>query len=164
MNPFSISQQTPAQADLDVLLDICFGPGRLARTAERLRENNQPITAYGHCATGDSGLLGAVSFWPIKIGDAAALLLGPLAVHPDMQGRGLGMALMQAALQTIDETRFAIVLLVGDLPYYERAGFTIAPTQIVMPGPVDPQRLLVRGAGDLCAALAGSVRPAPELC
>lgn len=164
MNPFTVSQQSPAQADLDTLLDICFGPGRLTRTAERLRENNQPITAYTHCATGDEGLLGAVSFWPIKIGDVAALLLGPLAVHPDMQGRGLGMALMQAALQTIDEARFPVVLLVGDLPYYERAGFAVAPTDIVMPGPVDPERLLVRGPNDLCAALAGAVRPAPELC
>ncbi len=36
------------------------------------------------------------------------------------------------------------MVLVGDEPYYGRAGFTRVPNgRIVMPGPVDPDRLLV---------------------
>ena len=103
-------------------------------------------------------------FWPIAIEDTAGLLLGPLAVHPDMQGQGVGLALMQDALAAIDENLFAFTLLVGDLPYYQKGGFAIAAPGVKLPGPVDPQRLLVRGEAKLCAALSGMVRRAPELC
>ena len=38
---------------------------------------------------------------------------------------------------------FALVLLVGDMPYYGRFGFApVPPGQITLPGPVDPARLL----------------------
>jgi predicted N-acetyltransferase YhbS len=34
---------------------------------------------------------------------------------------------------------------VGDLPYYERFGFVnVPPGQIILPGPVNPRRLLAR--------------------
>ena len=38
----------------------------------------------------------------------------------------------------------ALIVLVGDEPYYARLGFRRIPRgQIVLPGPVDPDRLLV---------------------
>jgi predicted N-acetyltransferase YhbS len=41
------------------------------------------------------------------------------------------------------ELGYRLVILVGDLPYYARAGFTVAPHgYIALPGPVDPARLL----------------------
>lgn len=177
----------PDSAALDALLDLCFGPGRLARTAERLREGNVAVPECHFCAQNtDGSLLGSISFWPVCIGDSPALLLGPLAVHPSHQGLGLGEQLMQKGLAAIDKARFPFVLLVGDLPYYERVGFQVAPRAVRLPGPVDPSRLLVKGmspdkseadspkadsAEDCltdcvtdCANLAGLVRPAPELC
>ena len=37
----------------------------------------------------------------------------------------------------------ALVILVGDAPYYGRFGFkAVAPGQIVFPGPVNPTRIL----------------------
>lgn len=164
MTQFDITAAAPDAAALTELLDACFGPGRLARTAERLREGNRPIAGLSHCVTQDGRLSAAISFWPLRIGAAPALLLGPLAVHPDMQGQGVGRQLMQHALSALDEARFPVVLLVGDLPYYEKAGFKIAPAAVHMPGPVDPARLLVRGADTACDRLAGPVRPAPDLC
>ena len=165
MNEFDISQAEPSADELSVLLDTSFGPGRLARTAERLREANQPVSAYWFCARHSDGkLLGTISYWPIRIGEAAGLLLGPLAVHPDLQGQGVGQDLMRASLAVIDISRFAFTLLVGDLPYYERVGFTTAPALVSLPGPVDPARLLVLGDAAICADLSGMVRPAPELC
>jgi predicted N-acetyltransferase YhbS len=50
------------------------------------------------------------------------------------------------------------------LPYYQKAEFSVAPRALHLPGPVDPQRLLLRGEAKLCAALSGMVRRAPELC
>jgi predicted N-acetyltransferase YhbS len=57
------------------------------------------------------------------------------------------------------------VLLVGDAPFYSRAGFKAIPKgQVMMPGPVDPARLLVHelvpGAFD---GVAGTVKPEWEL-
>lgn len=169
MHQFDITPSCPDPETLTQLLDLCFGPGRLARTAERLRENNRAIDHYTRSAVDTNGMLvGTISFWPIAIGTGEAtsygLLLGPLAVHPSMQGGGVGQKLMQDALAAIDEASFDFVLLVGDLPYYERAGFGVAPPAVTLPGPVDPQRLLLRGAADICAALSGKVRPAPEMC
>ena len=169
MKSFDITQAEAATDALILLLDTSFGPGRLARTAERLREGNQAVAEYAHTArTGAGDLVGTISYWPIAIGGHIGLLLGPLAVHPDMQGQGVGQELMRASLQLIDADRFAFVLLVGDLPYYEKAGFVTAPKGVSMPGPVDAARLLLRPTDSrhatLCSALAGKVRPAPEMC
>lgn len=169
MTSFSLSQNCPKADEINDLLTASLGPGRLARTAERLRESNRQIDAYSHCARSDEGILvGTISYWPIGVNQTSGLLLGPLAVHPSMQGRGVGQALMQTSLSQIEATRFAFVLLVGDLPYYERAGFGVAPQALMMPGPVDPDRLLVRPSArehaTLCDGLSGKVRPAPELC
>ena len=166
MTQFDILSQSAEPQALLALLDIAFGPGRVTRTAERLREGNQRIADYDRMAVAkvDGALVGAISFWPIAIEDTAGLLLGPLAVHPDMQGQGVGLALMQDALAAIDENLFTFTLLVGDLPYYKKGGFAIAAPGVKLPGPVDPQRLLVRGEAKLCADLSGMVRRAPELC
>jgi predicted N-acetyltransferase YhbS len=52
-------------------------------------------------AFNDEGtLVGAISFWPVMIEETPGLLLGPLAVHPDMQGHWRrASALMRASLQ-----------------------------------------------------------------
>lgn len=165
MTQFTILAQSADTTALTDLLTTAFGPGRFARTAERLREGNQRILSYDRIALDAQGdLRGAISFWPVAIAETPGLLLGPLAVHPDMQGQGVGQKLMQDALAAIDTQRFAFTILVGDLPYYQKAGFAIAPPAVRLPGPVDPQRLLLRGDAKLCAGLAGTVRRAPELC
>ena len=86
-------------------------------------------------------------------------------MHPSLQGKGVGLALMRESLKLIDQARFKAVLLVGDLPYYERVGFAVGADAIRMPGPVDRARLLVHVPDAMdAAALAGMVRPAPDLC
>ncbi len=163
-----IQSKAAYAAEIEILLELSFGPGRLARAAERLRETNRPIESLAHIARDGDTVLGSISYWPIKIGETCGLLLGPLVVHPKRQGQGLGQAMMHHTLalvdEKLDEPRFPIVLLVGDLPYYEKAGFQIAPADVTMPGPVEAARLLVRGAVARCEALSGKVRPAPELC
>jgi predicted N-acetyltransferase YhbS len=156
-------------ADIETLLEQCFGPGRFARTAERLREGNRRVPDLAYVGVDETqALLGSIGYWPIRIGHLPALLLGPLAVHPDLRGKGLGLQLMQSSLAQIDEQRFAGVLLVGDLPYYQRCGFGVAPENIAMPGPVDAARLLLRASDAFIASLNASsghgVRPAPDLC
>jgi len=53
----------------------------------------------------------------------AALGLGPIAVRPDRQGRGVGSALMHAVLGAADAADEHLVALLGDPGYYRRFGF-----------------------------------------
>jgi predicted N-acetyltransferase YhbS len=80
----------------------------------------------------------------MTIGATPALLLGPLTVDPSFEGRGIGSALVERSLSAARRAAGAgIALLVGDEPYYKRFGFVRTPPgRVVMPGPVDPQRLL----------------------
>ena len=56
----------------------------------------------------------------------------------------------------------ATILLVGDEPYYKRAGFArIAPGRVRFPGPVDRARILGLSLKDgALTALSGDVRRA----
>lgn len=128
------------------LLDLTFGLSRWAKTSYRLREGNTAIDGLSLVSReAGFGLTGAISFWPLKIGTAGtdALLLGPLAVHPDRQNIGIGRALMRTGLDKAKALGHRLVILVGDEPYYARVGFRRVPyDQLEMPGPVDPDRLL----------------------
>lgn len=90
-------------------------------------------------------MVGALSFWPILIGGAPALMLGPLAVKPELRGKGCGIQLMERGLADAKRLGHRIVILVGDAPYYARVGFgPVPPGRVLMPGPVDLARLLYR--------------------
>jgi len=156
-------QEGDARA-IEALVDRCFGPGRYAKTAYRLREGVAPEPRLSFVAVRTSGgvLLGSVRFWPVAIGGQLSLLLGPLAVEPELRGKGIGISLMQRGIEQAGALGFAMIILVGDEPYYSRVGFKrIPPGRIRMPGPVDPERLLglalKNGALD---ALSGDVKRA----
>lgn len=131
---------------IEHLLDLAFGSGRQSKTSYRLREGNSPVAGLS-LVTRDPGvgLSGTISFWPLEIGarQTPALLLGPLAVHPDRQGLGIGLGLMREGLSRAKAMGHGLVLLVGDEPYYAKVGFTRLPEELIsLPGPVDPKRFL----------------------
>ena len=89
-------------------------------------------------------LVGANAMTPIFIGETPALLLGPLIVEPVFRSRGIGEALVNASLEAARAAGARLVVLVGDAPYYGRMGFKPTPPgRVVLPGPVDPARVLV---------------------
>ncbi len=139
-------------AAVEALVLAAFGPGRFAKTAERLRER-APMAAGFVAREGDL-LLGSVRLWSITIGGTPALFLGPIAVAAGNRRAGLGAELVQACLIRATEAKQG-VLLVGDAPYFGRFGFVMAP-EVHLSGPVDPRRLLWRGEG----LPAGLVAPA----
>lgn len=138
----------PARPDdyslISALHSEASGPGRFARTAYRVRESCAPDAALCLTAWNGRDLAGAVHFTPIIIGGAGgALLLGPLAIAPRYKGQGWGSTLMRDGLAKAKMAGYKIVILVGDLAYYQKAGFETVPAgQIRLPGPVDPGRLL----------------------
>ncbi|MGA0533372.1 GNAT family N-acetyltransferase [Hansschlegelia sp. KR7-227] len=144
--PLAILHEQPGDAPaIDRLQERAFGPGRFARSAYRLRERSVPIAALSFVARVGTLLVGSNRMWPIEIGDAPALLLGPLVVDPAFRSRGVGRALIDASLDAAVSHGHRLVMLVGDEPYYGRLGFSRIPTGVVtLPGPVDPERMLWR--------------------
>ncbi|MGQ0485421.1 MAG: GNAT family N-acetyltransferase [Hyphomicrobiales bacterium] len=138
--------QAADAAHIELLLDASFGIDRRTRTTYRLREGNNPVAGLSLLIRDrEVGISGAISFWPLKIGKRGtdALLLGPLAVHPERQNLGIGLALMREGLGRAKAMGHALVILVGDQPYYARVGFEPLPeNRLLLPGPVDPKRFL----------------------
>lgn len=146
-----IDAETPADAaSVEALVMAAFGPGRYAKTAERIREH--AAVAAGFVAREDGRVIGAVRLWSILIGERPALFLGPITVSADSRKGGLGADLVQACIDHAGDTG---ILLVGDAPYFTRFGFRPAP-EARLQGPVDPRRVLWRGDGEP----VGIVRPA----
>jgi predicted N-acetyltransferase YhbS len=161
-----LENESPSDVEaIEALLDEAFGPGRFAKTAYRLREGTSPIAALSFVARIDGRVIGSARLSPITIGGTPALFLGPLVVHPERKNKGHGLALMRRSLDAARLAGHRLVILVGDAPYYARAGFVQIPLgQVRLPGPVDPARLLanelVPGA---LAEVGGMARPAADL-
>ena len=138
----SIRTERPADvAAREALLDVAYGPVRFTKPSQRLRERRDPALSF--VAQEHGRVIGTVRLWPVAAGGRSALLLGPLAVHPDCRRRGVGTALMRRALRAAAEAGHAVVLLVGDAAYYGRFGFTAEKTgALTMPGPCEADRLL----------------------
>ena len=145
--------ETPADEwEVEALYDLCFAPGRTALSSYRLRDRVPPVAELCLVLRDEGGaLVGAIRYWPVRVGGAAALLLGPVAVHPTRQGEGLAGLLINDSLARAAALGHARVMLVGDAPYYGRFGFTLLPG-VVMPPPTNPDRVLglalVPGAWD----------------
>ncbi len=128
--------------EVEALYDLTFAPGREALSSYRLRDGIAPVADLCLVARDADGILGgAIRYWPVRVADLPALLLGPVAVHPTRQGEGLGGWLMEQSLARA--TDWDRVLLVGDAPYYGRFGFERLEG-VIMPPPTNPDRVLGR--------------------
>jgi len=156
----------------EALLDAAYGPARFAKTSERLREGRQPARGLSLVAVDCGQIVGTVRLWHVNAGPGQpALLLGPLAVHPDHRCRGIGTTLVRRAIARACLAGHRAILLIGDAAYYERFGFTAAQTGgLWMPGQFDRDRLLalelrpsaLAGACGLIGA-TGELQPKPDL-
>jgi predicted N-acetyltransferase YhbS len=143
--------------EVEALYDLCFAPGREALSSYRLRDGVAPVADLCLVAREAGIIAGAIRYWPVRVGGAEALLLGPVAVHPTHQGEGLGAWLIRESVERARALGWARVMLVGDAPYYARFGFERL-AGVEMPPPTNPARVLglalVPGAWD---GIAGAV-------
>ncbi len=132
------------------LLDLAMGSDRRKKSSEKLRRNRLPADGLALVARDPEGhVIGTVRLWNVEAGvspggvPVEALMLGPLAVDPAHEGKGIGSKLMRAAIARAHERGHGAILLVGDAPYYERFGFFAEKTRLLMmPGPTARERFL----------------------
>ena len=88
----------------------------------KLRAGNAMHAEHG--LWDDHKLIGHVAYSPVNVEGCSTskilLGLGPMAIDPAYQGKGLGMQLLQQSLNTL--TGDAVILL-GHLGFYDKAGF-----------------------------------------
>lgn len=159
------------------LLDAAMGPNRRKKSSEKLRRGRVPAAGLAFVARDASGhVIGTVRLWNVNAGitpggkPLPALLLGPLAVDPAHEGKGIGAALMRGAISEARRLGHGAILLVGDAPYYARFGFFADKTAtLMMPGPFERSRFLaleledgwLTGAAGLLVASGRKLSVAP---
>ncbi len=167
----SIRTEGPQDAPhIEALLDRAFGADRLARPSYRLREGLQPVHDLCFVAEAEGRILGTIRHWPVRIGDAEpVLLLGPIAVDPAHERRGIGGLLVRTALERAAAVRHTAVVAVGTPSFLGRFGFVGADRYgITLSGLDDPRRLLalelVPDAFDGVSGTVARVSPGTASC
>lgn len=131
-------------AEISRLQATCFGPGRFTRTAYRVREGATSPSPISLVIETDNALVASIRLTPIQVGTRqSAMMLGPIAVHPKWANRGFGTQLVSSCIDRARDANATLILLVGDLSFFERFGFkSVPPGDVKLPGPFDPKRLL----------------------
>jgi len=137
---------------VEQLLDRAFEPERKQRTAYKVREGVDWLPGLSFAALDEDDMLaGTIQCWPVALTDPEGrahpmIMVGPVAVLPELQDRGFGKALMAASLGSLDARAPLPQVMIGDPEYYGRFwNFSAEHTGgWRLPGPWEPRRLLVR--------------------
>ena len=125
--PFEITLQSHTDIqDITSLVHDAFGPERSTRTVYQFRDGIDQLDALCFVAHSEGRLVGSIQFWPAILPNGKLVpLLGPLAVRPELRGKGVGRALIKTGLDCAQANGFPAVLIVGDPGYYAPFGFNV---------------------------------------
>jgi putative acetyltransferase len=107
-----------------VVNERAFGQPDEADLIDYLRANVRGILSF--VAEVDGAPVGHILFSPVLIDGAPhvrAAGLGPLAVLPEFQNRGIGTALTRRGLLACRRSGYAVVVVIGHHLFYPRFGF-----------------------------------------
>ncbi|MVU83585.1 GNAT family N-acetyltransferase [Nocardia sp. ET3-3] len=114
----------PADADGDTPTSPTGGDPVEVGLVHLLRDDGSAwIPTLSLVAEFQDQVVGHVCLTRAGIGPFPVLALGPIGVRADHQGKGIGSALMHAALGAADALDEPLVGLLGSLEYYPRFGF-----------------------------------------
>ncbi|OUL23231.1 N-acetyltransferase [Nostoc sp. 106C] len=134
-----------AIAEVNVL---AFGQENEAKLVEEIRNSNRYIPELSLVAEVEGLVVSHILFSYIDlIGEETLQVLGlaPMAVHPRFQRQGIGSALVKASLEIADTRGEAIVIVLGNPPFYSRFGFEPSVNyEIESPFPVPEEFFMVK--------------------
>jgi len=103
-----------------------YADGDEAELVKILRAEN--VLSVSLVAERDRAIVGQIAFSPARTSGGAGdwYALGPVAVLPAHQVRGIGSALVRAGLQAVFELGASGCILTGNPTYYSRFGFSVS--------------------------------------
>jgi len=154
------------QAEIKRLLELGFPAGHSRRNIWTLRQG-APLAELCLVAEDDARpghLLGSIRYWPITITGFPSVLLGPLAVDPELRGQGIGRQLVRESLALAEKGPWRWCFVSGERDYYPRLGFSkLAASDVDLPAPIEEERLhLISVSGDSLSEMPPrpwSIRP-----
>ena len=124
MDDLQIRESAPNDlASIETLYPAAFPDEDLLPLVRALLREGPSVLSL--VAITGSSLVGHAAFTQCAIteSDAKAALLGPLAITPAYQRRGIGRALVKAGILQLDATDISQIYVLGDPGYYSRLGF-----------------------------------------
>ncbi|MEV6598967.1 N-acetyltransferase [Actinoplanes sp. NPDC051346] len=108
------------------VLTAAFPTDAEARLVDALRDTDSWLPGLSVVAEENGRVVAYALLSRITVGSDPALALGPVAVLPGEQRRGLGAAVISEVLKLATVAGERLVLVLGDPAYYRRFGFTPA--------------------------------------
>ncbi|WP_394727033.1 GNAT family N-acetyltransferase [Altererythrobacter sp. GH1-8] len=126
------SEQLQDECAISAIITAAFlgakhSGGDEAEIVEVLRKSGNLTVSL--VAVLDNTVVGHAAFSPVSIDGhyRGWFGLGPVAVSPDRQGKGIGAALIQNGLQRLRQQKSLGCVVLGDPHYYARFGFVADP-------------------------------------
>jgi predicted N-acetyltransferase YhbS len=129
------------------LLDAAFGIAEgqeIGALVDELLVDPTAEPLVSLVVTQDDRIVGHVVFSAVRVGGQAegleSAILAPLAVHPEVQGLGLGGRLVAEGIARLRAAGTALVFVLGHPGYYPRHGFVPAGEHgLDAPYPIQPE-------------------------
>jgi putative acetyltransferase len=149
------------------IVDEAFGDTITSAIVDAIRASDRFVCELSLVAVSDGEPVGHVisSYVDLLVRDTRRVLqVGPLAVVPPQQRRGVGTTLMRETVRLADERGEPLLLIEGSPEYYGRFGFTRADEQgIEMPPECRaPQFFMLRPLRAYDSTLRGRAVYPPE--
>ena len=127
------------------VLIAAFGRDDEANLVERLRHDRGWISPFSVVCERENTVVAMACCSRLDVVGAPALALGPVAVTPHWQAKGLGSEMVQTLIDAARQAGERVIVVLGDPGYYARFGFVPADS-LGITGPYE-------SAGDSFAAL-----------
>jgi putative acetyltransferase len=99
-----------------------FGQDQESNIVDALRANGAALLSL--VATVNDQVVGHIMYSPLSIGgNVTGAALGPMAVLPELQRKGIGSKLVEAGNQKLKDAGCPFIIVVGHADYYPRFGF-----------------------------------------
>ncbi|MDY0135672.1 MAG: N-acetyltransferase [Thiomicrospira sp.] len=109
----------------------------IADLAKQLCQTTRPADLQIYVAIEDLQIIGCIMLTRLTYpqSEKIVFMLAPVAVHPNVQRRGIGQALIEFAKTEMKQQGVDVMVTYGDIGFYAKVGF--APVaEVVLPSPM----------------------------